>query len=261
MTGGRRLAARLAAGLAALGATAYACGEVPSLPDNIAYISPVLLPAPAIAVGDKLRDSTGAVAPLRIDAYDVNGVLIPGLSATFIVTSIPPDSGVTIDANGIVTALGSVKSVQIVGRVGDHLQTPPITLDVVPPADSIGKGIFVDTASLPVGKALPVSVTGLPPGGGARTGIKGIIVRYRIVAKYGNAPDSARAVLTDDANALARPDSTVAVDTSDASGVASRTLVVSGGGVDSVEVRASAQSLRGVALKGSPVRLLVKVKR
>ena len=256
------MAARLAAAMVALGAAAYACGEVPTLPDNIAFISPVLLPAPAVAVGDKLRDSTGTVAPLRIVAFDVKGDTIRGVTASFIVTSLPADSGVTIDANGIVTALGAAKSVQIVGRIGDRLQTPPITLDVVQPADSIMAGIFVDTASLPVLKALPVSVTGVPAGGGPRAGVKGIIVRYRIVAKYGNAPDSARAVLTNSAGALSRPDSTAAVDTSDASGMAGRTtLVVSGGGVDSIEVRASALSLKGVALKGSPVRLLVRIKR
>ena len=38
-----------------LAVVALACGEVPTLPGGIAYISPVILPAPAVALGDTLR--------------------------------------------------------------------------------------------------------------------------------------------------------------------------------------------------------------
>ena len=58
-------------------AAALACGEVPTLDQGIAYISTIILPAPAVAVGDQLRDSLGNVAPLRIEAFDRNDEQLP----------------------------------------------------------------------------------------------------------------------------------------------------------------------------------------
>ncbi len=92
-----------AAGIAA------ACGEVPTLAGNIAYISPLLLPSPAIAAGDVLRDSLGNVAVLSVVAYDQHNSVITGLTPSFLVSSFPVV--VSIDANGRVTAQDTVASV------------------------------------------------------------------------------------------------------------------------------------------------------
>jgi len=239
---------------------AMACGDVPTLDQDIAYISPVLLPAPAVAIGDQLRDSLGNVTPLRIEAFGRNDEQLPDPEATFLPTVLP--SPVSIDANGFVSASGTVtavQTVQIVGRVGSKLQTPPVSLLVVPQPDSLERtSDEVRTSALPALDTMRVKVTGINRGG-TRVPVPGIIVRYRITALYGAGAASATALLTLDGGIVSRPDSLVAVDTTDASGAASRTLVVAGTGVDSVVVFARARSLRGVPLKGDSLHFVLRV--
>src|SRR5882672_2560345 len=121
--------------LAAIAAciVAFSCGSIPTLADGIAYISPIQLPALAVAAGDTLRDSLGRVTPLRVNAFTANDDTIPGVLARFIVATVP--AGVKVDTNGIVTAFDSLVTVQIVGRIGDHLQTAPSNLAVVAQPD------------------------------------------------------------------------------------------------------------------------------
>ena len=238
-------------------AGAMACGEVPTLDQGIAYISPIILPAPAVAIGDTLRDSLGTVAPLRIEAYGRNDEKLPAPQATFLPTILP--STVSIDANGILTASDSVSAVRtvlLVGRVGGKLQTTRASLLVVPQPDSIERtSPEVRSAPLPGLDTLRVSVTGVLAA--TRVPVPGIIVRYRVTRVFGSGAASASTVLTMDGGTVSRPDSLVAVDTTDASGAASRTLIV-GPGVDSVVVFAHARSLRGVPLAGDSVRFVLR---
>lgn len=234
-----------------------ACGEVPTLDQGIAYISPVILPAPAVAIGDQLRDSLGNVAPLRIEAFGRNDEKLPDPQATFLPTILP--SPIAIDANGIVTALdtlSAVHTVQLVGRVGNKLQTTQASLLVVPQPDSLDRTSSESKAvPLPALDTLRVTVTGLNRAG-TRVPVPGIIVRYRITGVYGGGA-SASAVLTLDGGVISRPDSRVAVDTTDATGAAARTLVV-GPGVDSVVVFARARSLRGDPLRGDSLHFVLR---
>lgn len=242
-------------------AAALACGEVPTLDQGIAYISPIILPAPAVAVGDQLRDSLGNVAPLRIEAFGRNDEQLPDPQATFLPTVVP--SPISIGEDGVVTALdtvSAVKTVQIVGRVGSKLQTTAVSLLVVPQPDSLGRSSdSLKTATLPASDTLRVTVTGLNRAK-ARVAVPGILVRYHIAGVYGPGRSSATAVLTLDGGVLSRPDS-LAVDTTDASGLASRTLVVAGANVDSVVVYVRARSLRGVPLRGDSLRFILRPKQ
>lgn len=235
-----------------------ACGEVPTLDQGIAYISPIILPAPAVAVGDTLRDSLGNVTPLRIEAFGRNDEKLPDPQATFVQTILP--SPVFIDADGIVRArdtLSTVHTVQLVGRVGNKLQTTQASLLVVPQPDSLARtSPEVTTSKLPALDTLRVTVTGLNHAG-TRVPVPGIIVHYRITGVFGSGAASASTVLTMDGGVISRPDSLVAVDTTDASGAAARTLVV-GPGVDSVVVFARARSLRGVPLKGDSLHFVLR---
>ncbi len=232
------------------------CGEVPTLPEGVAYISGVVLPSPAVAAGEQLRDSAGVVAPLRVIAYDRNDRPVAGVVPLFVVSSVP--AGVTIDANGILTADDSVRTIQIVGRLGDRLQTPPLTLQVVAQPDSIVRTGSLDSITATRSSSpLSASVTGLRRG--TRIAVGGIIVRYQIVATYPARPVSAALAVFDVPLA---GDPTRAVDTTDASGTVSRAIVpVTLSGLDSVEVRATALSLRGMPLRGSPLRFILPVKR
>lgn len=233
------------------------CGDVPTLENGIAYVSPVLLPSPAVASLDQLRDSLGRPAPLRVIAYDRDGAEVPGVAATFLPTSLP--SLITIDANGFVTAADTVGTVQIVARIGDRLQTTVASLLIVPQPTSFAGASRADTVSLPALDTLTVTVRGIRRG--AQTAIPGIIVRFRVDSVAGPSPASASAVLAADGGVVARPDSTASVDTTNSSGVASRTLVVSGSGVDRVYVSARARNLRGEPIPGSPAAFVLQVKR
>ena len=258
---GRRVVGFVGA-VSVAGAVALGCGDVPTLQDGVAYISAVELPLPAVAAGDTLRDSLGRVAPLRVRAFGRDSQEITGLEVRFLPTVLP--AGVTIDANGVLVARDTVGSVQIVGRVGDRLQTTIATLQIVrepttiarPSGDATG-----DTAlALPALRAIPVTVTGVYRG--SSTTINGIIVRYRIDSLRPRSLPSGSAILTNAAGAAFRPDSTMAVDTTKSGGTATRSVLIrAGGGVQSVFVSASARRLRdGTPLAGSPVRVEVSVK-
>ena len=248
----------LAAGAACV--VVLSCGDVPTFAGGIVYISSVVLPSPVVAAGDKLRDSTGKVAPLQVLAYDTAGKVIPNVMATFVISSIP-SGGATIDASGVLTANDSIRTLQIVGRVGASLQTAAILLDIVPQPDSIELSGTVD--SLVVFKntsALRVRVTGVR--GGSRVGVKGIVVRYQIT-KVNGAPsvDSSLVKLVDGTLSTLRSDPRRAVDTTDASGVAGRVLVPGQTGMTSAEVEARATNLAGVPLRGSPYRFVLVAKK
>lgn len=240
-------------------AVALSCGEVPTLDEGIAYISPIILPAPAVAIGDQLRDSLGNVAPLRVEAFGRNDEQLPDPVATFLPTMVP--APISISEGGIVTAsdtVSSVKTVQIVARVGNKLQTTMASLLVVPQPDSLGRSSAeVVHDSLPAVDTIRVMVTGLN-GDSTRVPVPGIIVHYRIARVYGEGRDSAVAILTLDGRTVSRPDSTVSADTTDASGLASRTLVIAGENVDSVVVYVRAHSLRGVSLRGDSLHFVLR---
>lgn len=245
--------------LGALG-LALACGEVPTLPDGIAYVSPVLLPSPAVAAGDTLRDSTGRAAPLRLVAYDRNDQPVPGTTANFLPTRVP--SPLAIDAKGIVVAQDTVvSSLTVVGQIGDRLQTAPTALLIVPQPDSLQRAASTDTVAGLGGtsNALAVTVTGLRRG--ARVPVQGIIVRYQITRLLpGGAVDSTFYKLQDDARNFLRSDPRLAVDTTDALGGASRLLLaVPAASVTAIEVCARATNLKGVPL--TPACFSVAVRR
>lgn len=235
------------------------CGEVPTLDEGIAYISPIILPAPAVAVGDTLRDTLGIAAPLRIEAFGRNDEPLPDPQASFLPTVVP--SPVSISETAIVTAsdtVSAVQTVQLVGRVGNKLQTVTTSLLVVPQPDSIAHtSDSLKVGALPSADTMRVTVTGLNRAG-TRVAVPGIVVRYRISGVFGPGKDRAVVVLTLDGRTVSRPDSLAAVDTTDASGVASRTLVAVGAGVDSVVVLVRARSLRNVPLRGDSLRFILR---
>lgn len=252
----RSLAPRvLVASAACIIALALACGGVPTLADGIAFITPIMLPSPAVAAGDTLRDSLGKVAPLKVLAYDQNDNVIPNVATSFLVSTLPPQ--VQIDANGIVTAFDTVGTVQLVGRIGERLQTAATNLLVVAQPDSIAAtgsldSLVVNTPS----SALQVTVTGLRKG--TRTPVSGIVVRYRVASTVPSRTiDPTLFFFTTGL----RSDLTMAVDTTK-TGVASKLLIASDTqGLTSIVVEASANNLRGVPLHGSPVRFVIPVKK
>jgi hypothetical protein len=255
---------------AALLAAVLSCGDVPTLPEGVAYITAVILPSPAVALNDTLRDSVGVVAPVRLYGIDNSGDTVRSLSPVFLVTTVPGKS-VRLVAGDLVIG-DSVRTAQIVGQVGSRLQTPPASLDVVRQPDSIAAASNSSTRfPVPTGSevtstvALGVTVTSPPSETNPpipRAGVKSIIVRYSVTNVFpANAtiPDTTL-VLLDEAGRFQLPSGRASVDTTDAAGTASRRIRAIPLGFDSVEIRVSANNLRGVPLKGSPIRFVVTTK-
>jgi hypothetical protein len=250
---------------AALCVVALACGEVPTLADGIAYISPVILPSPAVALGDTLRNAFGNVTPLRVFAIDNAGDTIQEVMAEFIVTTVPGKS-VTILANDLVLG-DSLRTASIVARVGARLQTPPALLDVVNQPDSMAASTAT-TARFPVPNAsetttsVPLSVSITSNVEGTRAGVRSIIVRYLVTDVYPVSTSivDTTIVLVDDQNRFIGPTGRGAVDTTDASGTASRSIRAVPFGFDSVAVTVAASNLKGVPLPGGPIRFVVSTK-
>jgi hypothetical protein len=258
-------AARLAG--AALAVVALSCGEVPTLPGGVAYISPVILPSPAVALGDTLRDSLGVVTPLKLYAIDAEGDTIPSVDPLFVVTTVP---GPSVHLTPTNLAIGdSVRTAQIVGQVGTRLQTPVALLEVVRQPDSLAAS-SATSARFPAPSAgavtsvvpLEVSVTSPPVGTTGRAGVRSIIVRYavtRIFPASASIPDTTL-VLIDDSGRFRLPTGLTSVDTTDVAGSGSRQIRAIPLGFDSVEVSVTANNLRGIPLKGSPIRFVVTTK-
>jgi hypothetical protein len=252
---------------AAIVVAGLACGEVPTLPGGIAYISPVILPAPAVAFGDTLRDSMGVVTPIRVFGIDNAGDTVRTIEPVFVVTTVPGPS-VRITPTQLVIG-DSVRTAQIVGQVGTRLQTPPALLDVVNQPDSIAASSAM-SARFPAATAtevtstltLGVTVTSPPTALAARAGVKSIIVRYLVTQLFpesASLPDTTL-VLIDDAGRFRLPTGRASTDTTDAAGSASRRIRAIPLGFDSVEISASATDLKGVPLKGSPIRFMATTK-
>lgn len=239
-------------------AVAIACGDVPTFADGIAYISPVLLPSLAVAAGDVLRDSLGTPAPLSVQAFDANDKPIAGVTPTYVVSTVP--AGVTIDANGNVTALDSVRTVQIVARVGSRIQTPAATLEVVAQPDTIYSSTLTIDSLLAVTPSTPLQVTLSGNRKGTRTPSKSILVHFQITKTFPSTGtvDTKNVFFADGGGS----DLSRSVDTTDASGIASRSVTaITVTGLDSIQVQATAKSLAGVVLTGSPVTFILPVKK
>ena len=252
---------------AAIVVAVLACGEVPTLPGGIAYISPVILPSPAVAFGDTLRDSTGVATPIDVFGIDNAGDTVRTIEPVFVVTTVPGPS-ITITPERFVIG-DSVRTAQIVGQVGTRLQTPPASIDVVNQPDSIAAS-SPTSARFPAGTAtevtstvtLGVSVTSPPIPPAARAGVKSIIVRYLVTQIFpasASIPDTTL-VLVDEAGRFRLPTGRATTDTTDASGTASRRIRAIPLGFDSVEISASATDLKGVPLRGSPILFMATTK-
>lgn len=260
----------LGAAAAALGVAA-ACGDVPTLVQGIAYITPIITPSPTVAYGDTLRDSLGHAAPLRVVALGrTPGDTIRGFALRYLFTSL--GTGATVDENGYLVAPDSLLTLRLVAQATDptggsglQLQTPEISIDVVPRADTIYNANTPDTATaLPFVKPVAVTVAGMGPS--VRGTVAGIVVTYRIQAVYPALPTAGRYYLADAQSNVLHPDSTIAIDTTKSGGLSQRSFIGvlapnGGANADSVVVSASARSQKGVPLSGSPVLITIRIKK
>ena len=240
-----------AASLLLIAAAASCAKEVvgPDVPISVALDS---LPFPAVVVGDSLRDTTGAVAPVQASAFNFRGERLESTAFRYIVV----DRGASIDSTTGIVLGDSVRTtpVRIVARL-NGLQTSPVQLAVVPRPDSLAAIVIVDTlrysltdSTVNVSDELSVRVLhdSSPP-----TPVASWIVQFRITAP-------ADTLLAFTVNGGSSP-----IDTTSTDGTAGRRVRIRAQRLtmtsDSVIVLASA-TYRGMHLRGSPRRMVVHLR-
>ena len=243
-----------------------ACVDM-SAPKGPASISLLQLPSPSVVVGDSMRDSTGAPAPLNVIAYDANGTPLSDFTPQLFIT----DTGAVahlIATSGILVG-DKLGSVRVVGQVAG-LQTPAATIPVtIAPTLIARTGSTTDTLRAPLTADTSVSSRGKLAAavlvtGAEKAGAQGFVVRFKLQYAPRSASSTAAAIfLADD-----RGQPSV-VDTTDGSGRASRDVVVITpflgdsavlfGKVDSVVVLAEASYKRAL-VSGAPVRIVIPLK-
>ncbi len=231
-------------------AVALACTKIPTGDNAILSFTVDPLPSPSVVVGDTLRDSLGVVRPITISAFNFQGgsVTSPGLHFS------AADRGIRVDSvSGIVIGdsvraaariLVSVGSIQAPVQIGVSLR--PDSAAPLNARDSLLYSLTDTTVN--VSNAMGLR---LLHGTGSDSAVVGYRVSFRLISPAGTI-----AQLVND-NGV--PGTTA--DTTDASGNAARRIKLNVAQLtsasDSIVVLASA-SYKGVAVRGSPVRLVLR---
>lgn len=262
-----RAAARSAARAPFVAALLAAALAVASCDHGLAPDAPFALefqrlPWPSVVYGDTLRDSTGARAALRAIVLNAAGDTLADPGTAFVTL----DTGVTVAGTTLVASGWNTGGVRLVAVVGG-LQSRPLTLQMTRRPDSMAVAGTPPT----IRYALPVTDPGNTSAAVAvrlrsrqatpaasDSAVRGWVVRFTITrAPSATLVDSVR--LVGKASAL-RTDR----DTSDATGQAAVRVQVFpklGQTADDSVVLAATAFHRGVAVPGSPVRVVVPLKR
>ncbi|WKW11336.1 hypothetical protein Strain138_000578 [Pseudogemmatithrix spongiicola] len=253
---------RIAAPLALLAAGLLACDDVVTDPDAVAALDFDGIAFPAVVSGDTLRDGSGVATPLAATVYDGRGGVIADAPVEFFAL----DTGVTIDANGFLTAARRSGPVRLVASV-NGLQSQRRTVQVTPRPDTVRSGAtdITFTYNIPdsppsVSPALSLTLQSRDTVGGGSPGVAGWIVRWRIVHQGDTlAPTDTSKVALWPAAASRHG----LLDTTRADGTVSRRLRVYANLLpvqpDSFIVIAELRA-RGMPVPGSPLRYVVHIR-
>lgn len=214
-----------------LGAAAAACLELSGPAGEAASIGTLQAAWPSVVLGDTLRDSTGAVAPLRIVAFDTKGDTMRDVQPQFAVFG-EPVRALRVDETGRVIGLslrgGASASDTIIAFVGG-LQAPRLVLTTVPRPDFVTTptgAIEEQTIAVAPGDTAPRSTAAQMTvrvwhrkADGDSTGVPAWIVSYEVVEQP-ESTDGQPVVF------VAAGSVRSARDTTDAQGMAARNLVV-----------------------------------
>ncbi len=252
-----------------------ACSQLGSDPDTAAAIELPALPYPSIVIGDSLRDANGVASPVRAIVRNLNGDEIQDAGVVYVYAEFNRDSALQVDeSTGHVFATKAPKGEsRIAARVGVALQVlRPLIVTIRP--DSLTRDGVPDVSelvtSLPdtssssaranTSGALTVGVRHVNEEGETEA-VRGWIVRYTLISPSNPNNDSTAAVFLVNSSGRAS-----VIDTTESDGTASRSVRVraaqfpAGTEPDSVVIDVSA-SARGTPLRGSPVRVVLPVRR
>jgi hypothetical protein len=264
--------------------TVVSCVPIDTAPGTAAAIEFAPFPAPAVVVGDTLRDEAGRVAPIRAIVRNISGGALDDVPVRYLVPDSTGRTRLRVDSLTGVVRGDSVTTapVRLVARSSDQLQVSSPGqgrqdggLWVVPAPDTAGRGdtrlrdtvTIAQIDSLPadlrfnVSAQLAVTVRGAAVAG-QRPAIPRWVVRYVVVDPPNPTNDSTQTYFVIDRESSTRRASEV--DTTDQGGAAARALRIRGSRVAqspatvTVEARVSH---RGRPVAGSPVRFVVVVRR
>ena len=233
--------------------------------DEVGAISDLRVPSPSVVIGQLLRDSLGAEAPVALDVFDATGQPLP----TFPVVITWFDQSIGVDKFGFVRGMfRDTIGARLVGSAG-NIQTPVHRLFVSVPPQVATQGTgptaitfdkAVDTtAQSNRSQGLDLTITD-----NQGVGAQGFIVTYTITrSPTPLAPGQVTAFIANDAATL------MPRDTTDHAGLASRRVVlrqagigdpalVNGNKTDTIIVHVTA-SYGGSAIPGTPVDFIVPV--
>jgi hypothetical protein len=260
--------------LAGVGVLMSACGDVLSSPSTPASIEFQSFAAPAVVIGDTLRDIDGLVAPVVAVVRNQQGDVLADAAVRYTYADAARDSALLVDsASGVVFSKKALATTgtnaRIAARVGGNLQIVRTILVTTRP-DSVDRGSTpgVDTlrvvptdtaASSQTSGELAVVVRHLE--GTTSTQVPNWMVKFVLTHPSNPTNDSTKsAFLVNDLRRLSN------IDTTNGSGIASRFVRVRAAqfpataAPDSAVVEATV-SYKGQPLKGSPVRIVVPIIR
>lgn len=178
----RRRAAALAACSAGV-AWLASCSELGGPSGGVYSISPLRLPSPGMVVGDTMRDSAGAAAPLRILGFTESGDTVTGATPTFITL----DTIAHLVGGTILVAdyLGGARVVGTLGGIQTLPETVKVTLspDTLVAADSVRHlktYSFINNDTLVNSAELATRV--LHRAGASTSDVDAVVVYYAIVS-------------------------------------------------------------------------------
>lgn len=264
--------------LLAIGASS--CADVklgPSVPATIEFSG---LAAPAVVLGDTLRDVNGVAAPARAVVRNQAGDIIADANVHYVYADAARDTAFLVDSlAGYIVSLqplkGSATTARIAAHVGKNLQiVRSVQVTVRPDAVDRGGAGSPDTlrVTLPdtgvliannVSAQLLVTVRHFETTASdtVRSTVPNWLVKYELLQPANPENDSTRSVfLVNDLRSVSN------IDTTDGSGIASRAVRVRaaqfpvGTTSDSAVVRVTVK-YRGVDVKGSPIRIVLPIIR
>jgi hypothetical protein len=241
MRQGRLVATAMLA--AALGSAA--CRDIPAPDRGVLSVSRVRLPSPGLVAGDTLRDSTGAVAAVRVIAYGVDGEpLVPQPPVEFIVDG----AGAHLAFDSLLVGDQAGTRVGVLAAVGS-IQTLPESVTVTKRPDTL---VAADStrhlrqwtlAGDTVVNSAELSTLVQHREGADTSGVDAVIVAYELIsAPVGNGVPTIQIM---SGNAVSARDTTTGGGR--ASRVARLRIAAFAGDLDSAVVRATA-SYRGASL-------------
>jgi hypothetical protein len=270
---------------AAVFAIAASCADVTTSPSEAGSIEFSPLPAPAMVLGDSLRDIDGNATPIRAIVRNLKGDPLTDMPLQYTYVDASRDTSVSVNpVSGFVVSLKPLGSITIgttttaatmarVGaRAGDLQAIDTLYITSRPDSADRNNVTEVDTlqASLPdssyglsrnTSSALNVTVRNVDSTTKIVSAVSKWLVKFELVQPANAANDTTQGAFL--VNDLGVP---ATIGTTDASGLARvyvrvrPSIFPAAAGVDSVNLRATV-TFKGQPVKGSPIFITVPVRK